>query len=145
MLKEHLDEVNAILDKLIALTEEDLENIKIAKHESVAPNVEKKNKLITEFVNAKKKLDLSLVQLNNSSTKGLSEMLDEEDKNKLDLLKKNLQTLYTKNKEYAKLVLIVKDFLDGLIDKMFDIHSNGTDNAYRNKKDIPESIFKINV
>ncbi|ARJ55999.1 flagellar export chaperone FlgN [Campylobacter cuniculorum] len=145
MLKEHLDEVNAILDKLIALTEEDLENIKIAKHESVAPNVEKKNKLITEFVNAKKKLDLSLVQLNNSSTKGLSEMLDEEDKNKLDILKKNLQTLYTKNKEYAKLVLIVKDFLDGLIDKMFDIHSNGTDNAYRNKKDIPESIFKINV
>ena len=145
MLKEHLDEVNAILDKLIALTEEDLENIKIAKHESVAPNVEKKNKLITEFVNAKKKLDLSLVQLNNSSTKWLSEMLDEEDKNKLDILKKNLQTLYTKNKEYAKLVLIVKDFLDGLIDKMFDTHNNGTDNAYKNKKDIPESIFKINV
>lgn len=145
MLKERLDKVNAILIELIALTEEDLENIKIAKHESVAPSVEKKNKLIAEFVAAKKLLDASLVELNNSSTKGLSEMLDDEDKEKLDTLKKNLQTLHTKNKEYAKLVLIVKDFLDGLVDKMFDTHNNGTDNAYTNKKTIPESIFKINV
>ena len=145
MLKEKLDKVNAILIELTALTEEDLENIKTAKHESVAPSVEKKNKLIAEFVTAKKLLDADLVELNNSSTKGLSEILDDEEKEKLDTLKKNLQTLHTKNKEYAKLVLIVKDFLDGLVDKMFDTHNNGTDNAYINKKTIPESIFKINV
>ncbi len=144
MLKKHLDEVNAILDKLIALTEEDLENIKIAKHETVASNVEKKNELIAEFVSAKKRLDLSLLEL-SSSAKELSEMLDEEDKKKLDTLKKNLQILHSKNKEYARLVLIVKDFFDSLIDKMFNTHNAGTNNAYGNKKDVLESIFKINV
>ncbi len=144
MLKQRLDEVNAILTKLIELTQEDIENIKIAKHETVASSVEEKNKLISEFSAAKKRLDSALVELNNSSTKGLSELLDEEDKQKLDLLKKNLQTLHTTNKEYAKFVLIVKDFLDGLVNKMFDMN-DGTNNAYGDKKTTPESIFKINV
>ncbi|HED0470652.1 TPA: flagellar export chaperone FlgN [Campylobacter jejuni] len=144
MLKQRLDEVNAILTKLIELTQEDIENIKIAKHDTVALSVEEKNKLISEFSAAKKKLDSALVELNNSSTKGLSELLDEEDKQKLDELKKNLQTLHTTNKEYAKFVLIVKDFLDGLVNKMFDIN-DGTNNAYGDKKTNPESIFKINV
>ncbi|EDO7054665.1 flagellar protein FlgN [Campylobacter coli] len=144
MLKQRLDEVNAILTKLIELTQEDIENIKIAKHDTVASSVEEKNKLISEFSAAKKKLDSALVELNNSSTKGLSELLDEEDKQKLDELKKNLQTLHTTNKEYAKFVLIVKDFLDGLVNKMFDIN-DGTNNAYGDKKTTLESIFKINV
>ena len=144
MLKQRLDEVNAILTKLIELTQEDIENIKIAKHDTVASSVEEKNKLISEFSAAKKKLDSALVELNNSSTKGLSELLDEEDKQKLDELKKNLQTLQTTNKEYAKFVLIVKDFLDGLVNKMFDMN-DGTNNAYGDKKTTPESIFKINV
>lgn len=144
MLKQRLDEVNAILAKLITLTEEDIENIKVAKHESVTPSVEEKNKLIAEFITAKKQLDVALVELNNSSTKGLSELLDNEDKQKLDLLKKNLQNLHSKNKEYAKFVLIVKDFLDSLVNKMFDIN-DGTNNAYGDKKTNPESIFKINV
>ncbi len=82
MLKQRLDEVNAILAKLIALTEEDIENIKVAKHENVTPSVEEKNKLIAEFITAKKQLDVALVELNNSSTKGLSELLDDEDKQK---------------------------------------------------------------
>ncbi|EAH8331507.1 flagellar protein FlgN [Campylobacter coli] len=144
MLKQRLDEVNAILTKLIELTQEDIKNIKIAKHDTVASSVEEKNKLISEFSAAKKKLDSALVELNNSSTKGLSELLDEEDKQKLDELKKNLQTLHTTNKEYAKFVLIVKDFLDGLVNKMFDMN-DGTNNAYGDKKTTPESIFKINV
>ncbi|MGH2305038.1 flagellar protein FlgN [Campylobacter taeniopygiae] len=144
MLKKHLDEVNAILEKLITLTQEDIENIKVAKHDTVTPSVEEKNKLISEFTTAKKQLDAALVALNNSSTKGLSELLDKEDKEKLDLLKKNLQTLHSANKEYAKFVLIIKDFFDGLVNKMFNLN-DGTNNAYGDKKTTPESIFKINV
>lgn len=143
MLKKCLDEVNAILAQMIELTEEDIKDIQVAKHDKVAPGVEAKNELITKFVAAKKELDAALVALNNSSTKGLSEMLDDEDKQKLDLLKQNLQTLHTKNKEYAKYVFIVKDFLDGLVNTMFDING-GTNNAYGDKEHIPE-IFKMKV
>lgn len=145
MLKERLDRVNAILVRLIALTEEDLENIKVARHEGVASSIDKKNGLIAEFVAAKKRLDLSLVELNNGSVGGLSQALDSEDKDKLDTLKRNLQVLHEKNKEYAKLVLIVKDFLDGLVDKMFGTCYSGIDNSYTSKKTLPESIFKINA
>lgn len=145
MIKKHLDEANALLIQLISLTEEDIENIKAAKHECVAPSVEAKNELIAQFMVAKKELDSALIALNNSSTKGLSELLDDEDKQKFDELKNNLQTLHIKNKEYAKFVLIVKDFLDGLVNKMFDSNNNGTNNAYGDKKTIPDSLFKMNV
>jgi len=144
MIKQYLDEVNAILTELIALTDEDIENIKIAKHSSVNASVEKKNKLISDFSLAKKKLDQALLSLNNSSSKGLSHLLDDEDKEKLDLLKNNLELLHKKNKEYAKFVLIVKDFFDGLLNKMFDDNS-GTNNAYGDKKTNLHSTFKINV
>lgn len=111
MLKQRLDEVNAILAKLIALTEEDIENIKVAKHESVTPSVEEKNKLIAEFITAKKQLDVALVELNNSSTKGLSELLDDEDKQKLDLLKKIFKIFIVKTKSMLNLFLLSKIFL----------------------------------
>lgn len=144
MLKKQLDKVNATLKELIELTEQDLGDIQVAKHSGVGESVEKKNQLIAQFTQAKKELDATLVKLNNSSPKGLSEMLDDEDKQKLDTLKKNLQTLHSKNKEYAKLVLIVKDFLDGLVNTMFETN-DGTNNAYGDKKTIPESIFKMKV
>lgn len=144
MLKKHLDEVNDILKQLIELTEQDISDIQVAKHSGVSESVEKKNQLIAEFTRTKKQLDASLVNLNNSSPKGLSEALDEEDRQKLDELKKNLQTLHSKNKEYAKFVLIVKDFLDGLVNTMFETN-DGTNNAYGDKKTIPESIFKMKV
>ncbi|MCX2683240.1 flagellar export chaperone FlgN [Campylobacter sp. MIT 21-1685] len=144
MIKKYLDEVNAILAKLLELTIKDIENIKVAKHETVATSVEEKNKLVAEFTVAKKQLDGALVELNNSSVKGLSALLDDEDKQKLDLLKYNLQELHSKNKEYAKFVLIVKNFLDGLVNTMFATN-DGINNAYGDIKTNPDSIFKINV
>lgn len=58
MLKQRLDEVNAILAKLIALTEEDIENIKVAKHESVTPSVEEKTNLSPNLLQPKNNLML---------------------------------------------------------------------------------------
>ena len=48
MIKKYLDESNLLLDKLIELTKEDIENIKQAKHDTVAQSVENKNNLIKE-------------------------------------------------------------------------------------------------
>lgn len=142
MVKKYLDEANNLLEKLISITQEDIENIKVAKHDGVAVSVDKKTKIINEFQLVKKQLDDELIKLNNSNAKGLSEALDDLDKEKLELLKKNLENLHKINKEYAKFVLIVKDFYDGLLDKMFN---NGTNNAYGKEKTTPQSLFKINV
>ncbi|AJD01293.1 FlgN protein [Campylobacter lari] len=144
MVKQHLDETNSILEKLINLTLEDITQIQAANHQHVSKSVEEKTKLVNDFQIAKKNLDKALIELSNQgNNKGLDELLDDEDKEKLALLKQNLNTLHQKNKEYAKLALIIKNFYDNLLNTMFD--QNGTNNAYGDQKTIPDSLFKINV
>ncbi|EAK0978957.1 flagellar protein FlgN [Campylobacter lari] len=144
MVKQHLDETNSILEKLINLTLEDITQIQTANHQHVSKSVEEKTKLVNDFQIAKKNLDKALIELSNQgNNKGLDELLDDEDKEKLALLKQNLNTLHQKNKEYAKLALIIKNFYDNLLNTMFD--QNGTNNAYGDQKTIPDSLFKINV
>ncbi|WP_257928614.1 flagellar FlgK/FlgL chaperone FlgN [Campylobacter lari] len=144
MVKQHLDETNSILEKLINLTLEDITQIQAANHQHVSKSVEEKTKLVNNFQIAKRNLDKALVELSNQgNNKGLDELLDDEDKEKLALLKQNLNTLHQKNKEYAKLALIIKNFYDNLLNAMFE--QNGTNNAYGDNKTIPDSLFKINV
>ncbi|AJC90313.1 MULTISPECIES: flagellar export chaperone FlgN [Campylobacter] len=144
MVKQYLDETNSILEKLINLTLEDIAQIQTANHKHVSQSIEDKTKLVSDFQLAKKNLDKALVDLSNQgNNKGLDELLDEEDKEKLALLKQNLNTLHQKNKEYAKLVLIIKNFYDNLLNTMFE--QSGTNNAYGDQKTIPDSLFKINV
>ncbi|WP_139470572.1 flagellar protein FlgN [Campylobacter armoricus] len=144
MIKRYLDETNSILEKLINLTIEDITQIQAANHQHVNKSVENKTKLVSDFQVAKKNLDKALIDLSNQgNNKGLDELLDDEDKEKLALLKQNLNTLHQKNKEYAKLVLIIKNFYDNLLNTMFE--QNGTNNAYGDKTTIPDSLFKINV
>ncbi|EAJ1254121.1 flagellar protein FlgN [Campylobacter lari] len=144
MVKQHLDETNSILEKLINLTLEDITQIQAANHQHVSKSVEEKTKLVNDFQIAKKNLDKALIELSNQgNNKGLDELLDDEDKEKFALLKQNLNTLHQKNKEYAKLALIIKNFYDNLLNTMFE--QNGTNNAYGDNKTIPDSLFKINV
>ncbi|HEG2606764.1 flagellar export chaperone FlgN [Campylobacter sp. W0066.1] len=144
MVKQHLDKTNSILEKLINLTLEDITQIQAANHQHVSKSVEEKTKLVNDFQIAKKNLDKALIELSNQgNNKGLDELLDDEDKEKLALLKQNLNTLHQKNKEYAKLALIIKNFYDNLLNTMFE--QNGTNNAYGDNKTIPDSLFKINV
>lgn len=144
MIEQYLDESIKILDKLITLTQEDIANIKAAKHTSVEQSVQQKNELIQAFENAKKQLDNKLIELSDNGKKNLAEVLTDKDKEKLGEFKQRLKELQVKNKEYAKLVLVVKNYFDGLMNTLFDAGS-GTDNAYKNTKATVNSLFKINV
>lgn len=144
MIQQHLNESIEILDKLITLTQEDIANIKAAKHDTVEKSVQEKNELIRAFQNAKKQLDNSLIELSDNGKNNLSELLSDKDKEKLAEFKQRLKTLHSTNKEYAKLVLVVKNYFDGLISTLFD-EGSGTDNAYKNAKVNVDSLFKINV
>ena len=97
MIKQYLDSSNEILDKLITLTDEDIQNIKQAKHDSVPKSVESKNKLIAEFYVVKKNLDNALIQLSEGGKKDLSVLLDDLDKEKLGEFKKRLKIKNTPN------------------------------------------------
>lgn len=144
MIDTHLSESIAILDKLIALTQEDITNIKAAKHGSVEQSVQQKTELITAFQDAKKRFDDELFRLSENGEKSLAAILTDKDKEQLGEFKNRLKTLHEKNKEYAKLVLVVKNYFDELLNTLFD-ENNGTNNAYKDTKANWSSFFKMNV
>ncbi len=143
MIAKKLDEIIEILDKLIDLTQQDITHIKEAKHGGVMASVESKNKLIEAFYAAKKHFDDKVFELSDKGdAQKLSKILD-ENKEKMNKFKEKLRLLQEKNKEYAKLVLVVKNYFDGLLRTLFD---EGVGVVYgKDKKLNFNSLFKMNV
>ena len=67
MLKEYLNQAIGVLDELIALTDEDIKNIKEAKHSTVEESVKKKNELVKKFESVKILLDKELLRASKES------------------------------------------------------------------------------
>lgn len=143
MLKRYLDEAMGVLDELIAQTTEDIENIKLADHSKVNDSVRRKNELIKKFESVKSLLDKELLRVSRENGgANLSSILDDEVKASLSLMRSKLEELYSKNKEYAKYVVGVKEFFDSLLKNMFKGEQDG---GYDKNGLRPESLFKTRV
>jgi hypothetical protein len=144
MLKEYLNQAMGVLDELIALTDEDIKNIKEAKHSTVEESVKKKNELVKKFESVKILLDKELLRASKESEGAdLASILDDEVKSNLVSMRGKLEKLHSKNKEYARYVLMVKEFFDGLVSAMFK-GQNG-DSGYSKSKPSPETLLKTRV
>ncbi|CAD7287028.1 flagellar export chaperone FlgN [Campylobacter suis] len=120
MLKQYINDAIGTLDGLIKTTEQDIENIKQAKHTAVDESVKTKNALIRKFEDTKRALDKELVRLSKiDGGQNLADVLDDEVKSKLVLMREKLETLNVKNREYARHVVLVKDFFDSLAKEIF--------------------------
>ena len=143
MLKRYLDEAMGVLDELIAQTTEDIENIKLADHSKVDESVKRKNELVKKFESIKSLLDKELLRVSKENGgANLSSILDDEVKSSLALMRSKLEELYSKNKEYAKYVVGVKEFFDSLLKNMFKGEQDG---GYDKNGLRPESLFKTRV
>lgn len=143
MLKRYLDEAMGVLDELIAQTTEDIENIKLADHSKVDDGVRRKNELVKKFESVKSLLDKELLRVSKENGgANLSSILDDEVKSSLALMRSKLEELYSKNKEYAKYVVGVKEFFDSLLKNMFKGEQDG---GYDKNGLRPESLFKTRV
>ena len=142
MLKRYLDEAMGVLDELIAQTTEDIEKIKLADHSKVDDSVRRKNELVKKFESIKLLLDKELLRVSKENGgANLSSILDDEVKSSLALMRSKLEELYSKNKEYAKYVVGVKEFFDSLLKNMFKSESGN----YDKEGLTPESLFKTRV
>ena len=142
MLKRYLDEAMGVLDELIAQTTEDIEKIKLADHTKVDDSVRRKNELVKKFESVKSLLDKELLRVSRENGGAiLSSILDDEVKSSLALMRSKLEELYSKNKEYAKYVVGVKEFFDSLLKNMFKSESGN----YDKEGLTPESLFKTRV
>ena len=143
MLKKYLDEAMGVLDELIAQTTEDIEKIKLADHTKVDDSVKRKNELVKKFESVKSLLDKELLRVSRENGgANLSSILDDEVKSSLALMRSKLEELYSKNKEYAKYVVGVKEFFDSLLKNMFKGEQDG---GYDKNGLRPESLFKTRV
>ena len=143
MLKRYLDEAMGVLDELIAQTTEDIENIKLADHSKVDDSVRRKNELVKKFESVKSLLDKELLRVSKENGgANLSSILDDEVKSSLALMRSKLEEFYSKNKEYAKYVVGVKEFFDSLLKNMFKGEQDG---GYDKNGLRLESLFKTRV
>lgn len=142
MVATKLALANKILLEIIKITEMDLKNIKVANHNFVQENADKKAELLKEFTKAKTELEQALIDLCAANTnKDMSELLSDSEQDGLKALRINLQTLKAKNKEYARYALIVKDFFNQMLQTI--MKEKGTNLAYDDVKISPEMVLKI--
>ncbi len=126
MLSHYLDKALSDLDQLINLTQTDIEDIKLAKHELIFDRSKIKEELISSFQNRKAMIDNEISKLMQSSPDlGIENLLSTEDQSKLESLKEKLFELKSHNKRYAKLVLTVSEFYNSLLERMVPTEMNG--------------------
>ncbi len=126
MLSHYLTKALEDLDQLISLTLEDIEDIKLAKHETIFNRSKIKAELITTFENKKLLIDNEISnQMKAHPDLGLENLLSEENQTNLKNLKEKLLELKEHNKRYAKLVLSVSEFFNALLEQMVPVEMHG--------------------
>ncbi len=120
MISYYINGVTKNIDDLIGLTKEDIEDIKNAKNEEIYNRTKIKDEILSLFENNKSLLDRELVKLiEKNPNKELSDLLVNNEREDLEILKNRLKELQTLNKNYAKLVVAVNEFYSSLFDKIF--------------------------
>lgn len=131
MFKNNVDNAISLLNQLLEVTNQDIENIKNAKHDQVDESVKLKNDLIKKFEATKTSIDNDLfAMLSQKEGADLANVLDEDDKDKLGEFKNLLKLLQEKNREYARYVALIKEYFTSLtreiFGKNFEIYGQNT-------------------
>jgi 23S rRNA maturation-related 3'-5' exoribonuclease YhaM len=114
MLIEKLNQINSTLDKLIDLTNEDINAIKNAKHEIVFSNTKPKEELAKKFSILKSEIDSILVSRN----KPIESIFSPLEEKLFDEFRTKLNTFYSLHKRFSKLALSVANFYNTLINEI---------------------------
>ena len=126
MLPHYLTKALEDLNQLISLTHDDIEDIKLAKHERIFERSKIKEELISSFQNKKAMIDNEISKLMQTHPDlGIENLLSEDDQSQLASLKEQLLELKSLNKRYAKLVLTVSEFYNSLLETMVPTEMNG--------------------
>lgn len=126
MLSYQLENAVKDLDKLISLSLEDIEDIKEARHNPQIDRLALKEEKIKGFEQKKAMIDYEISKLMTSQPeKDLSDLLDINEHQQLENLKKHLSRLREVNQQYAKMVLSVGAFYNALLEKVVPTQMQG--------------------
>ena len=116
MLLQTLKNINNVLNNLINITNQDIEDIKVANHEVLFERNKTKEELLSQFISLKSQIDSILVKRSESGL-DMSKIINPEEDKLLGEFKNKLQEFYTIHKKFAKMALIVTNFYTNLVDK----------------------------
>jgi len=140
MLTHHLNNAIKDINHLIEQTNKDIDDIKLAKHTQIFERTAIKNDLIHSFEQKKSLLDYELLKmLKESGKSSLEELLNDEQKELLNLMKTKLSELKVCNKTYAKYVVTISQFYNSLLDSIFPRDIEG----YKVANHKPATFLKI--
>jgi len=126
MLSYHLESAVHDLEQLVKMSEQDIEDIKLAKHEPQFERHKIKEDTLTSFENKKAMIDHEISKLMTQNPDvPLDKILDEEENKYLQNLKSALSALRDTNKKYAKMVLSVSSFYNTLLERLVPTEMNG--------------------
>lgn len=126
MLSYHLESAVNDLEQLVKMSEQDIEDIKLAKHENQFERHKIKEDTLASFENKKAMIDHEISKLMTQNPDvSLDKLLDEDENRYLQKLKAALASLRDVNKKYAKMVLSVSSFYNTLLERLVPTEMNG--------------------
>jgi len=114
MLTQKLNQTILVLEELINITQEDIKNIKQAKHEEVFKNTKPKEELAQKFSILKSEIDKILVSRNRP----IEEIFSKEEEILFNNFREKLNEFYDKHKHFSRLALSVANFYNALLNQI---------------------------
>jgi len=126
MLKHYLEKAIDALERLIELTEKDIEDIKAARHDVMFDRLKTKEHSLVAFESHKALIDRTMAELIRRHPESeLNALLDEETQRLLGRLRERLEALQEVNRRYARLVIVVGEFYNALYEEILPIERDG--------------------
>lgn len=142
MLNHHLQSALSDLRDLIKITESDIEDIKLAKHDPQFERLTLKEDKIKSFEQKKAMIDYEISTLMTTNpNKELPQLLNKEQHALLDELKVELNNLREVNKHYARLVLTVSNLYNTFLERLVPTEMQG----YNRVASKDSSIIEVRV
>ncbi|WP_104578735.1 hypothetical protein [Helicobacter felis] len=140
MLSAYLQQSLEDLQTLIDLTLQDLEDIKVAKHEAIFARNPQKQERIKSFESCKALFDQGMLDLmeKNPGTP-LIELLDDTSSACLKDMRAHLERLKELNADYARVVFAVSEFYSSLMQQIVPHESTG----YYNQRTVSSSFLQV--
>ena len=119
MLHHYLESAITDLEALLAVTQQDIEDIQEARHEVIFSRTKAKDELVSSFETKKNLIDSEILKFTKESpTVPLPELLDENATELLGQLRESLEKLKDENRRYARMVLAVSEFYNSLLERL---------------------------
>ena len=126
MLTNYLNKGCETLSQLIAITRQDLEAVKGAKHDGLFVNARKKEELLQQFYSYKNSVDSHMSSLISAHpNEDIKDFLSPEQFSKIDEMRVSLVELKDLNQELGRLVLAVGEFFNTLLSRLLPSERDG--------------------